>query len=235
MKLNPVFGKGTGKVGGLVFANVSGEQVVREYNGSVSNPNTEAQVGQRAKFKLASQLAATMNDNIAIPKKGMVSARNQFVKKNIGSITMSNDTASVDYEKLQLTDGTVKLPSLQSATLSSSTMQVSFTEDVSELVDRVIYTVYKKRDDGTLQFVTSQVQTVPDESGDFRITLPFSDGDNVIYAYGMKDKSAAARTKYENYNVQTGTKIASLVATRTFTSADYIFTETVGHTEEGMG
>ena len=234
MKINPIFGKGTGKVGGLVFANVSGEQVIREYNGNVSNPNTEAQVGQRAKFKLASQLAAAMSSEIAIPKKGMTSARNLFVKKNIGSITVSDETASVDYEKLQLTEGSIRLPELQGGTTSSTEMQVSLLEDVSALVDRIVYSVFKKQNDGSLQFVTSKVVTESGQDGQFETTLPFSGEECVVYAYGMKDKNAAARAKYENYNVQTGTKIASLVASRTFSTADYNFSVTVGYTVEDM-
>lgn len=235
MKINPIFGKGTGKVGGLVFANVSGEQIIREYNGNVSNPNTEAQVGQRAKFKLASQLAATLNDNIVIPKKGLISARNQFVKKNIGHITVSEDTASVDYEKLQISDGTIRLPEVEGATVSAQEMQVQLAEDASALVDRVAYVVYKKVEDGTLQFVASKVVTTPGTSGDFRTNFPFDGNECVVYAYGMKDKNAAARTKYENYNVQSGTNIASLVASRTFTTAEYSFSVTVGCTVESMG
>ena len=54
MKLNGIVGKGTGKLGASVFAISGGEQIVRQYNPVVSNPNTDAQVAQRAKLKLMS-------------------------------------------------------------------------------------------------------------------------------------------------------------------------------------
>lgn len=234
MKLNGITGRGSGKLGSSVFANVAGEQVVRQYNGNVSNPNTEAQVGQRAKFKLASQLAATLSDNIVIPKKGMVSARNQFVKKNIGLITVNENTASVDYEKLQLTDGSAYLPKINSSEGSSGQMIVMLASNATQVVNRVVYTVYKKLPDNVLEFVVSKVVTEPGDTGKFQTTIPFDGNEVVIYAYGMKDKNAAASAKYENYNVQSGTHIASLVASRTFTTSDYVFTQTVGHTDEGM-
>ena len=76
MKLYGLFGKGSGKLGSSVFAISSGEQIVREYNPVVENPNTPAQVEQRAKFKLLSQLASDLASALAFKKEGLVSTRN---------------------------------------------------------------------------------------------------------------------------------------------------------------
>ena len=81
MKLNGFVGKGTGKLGSSVFAVSGGEQIVRQYNPNVSNPNTDAQVAQRAKFKLMSQLAAVLAPGLAFKKDSLVSPRNKFIKK----------------------------------------------------------------------------------------------------------------------------------------------------------
>ena len=70
MKINSILGKMTGKVGNIVVASVGGEVIGREYNPNVSNPNTSAQQNTRSKFKLASQLSATMAPVIAIKKEG---------------------------------------------------------------------------------------------------------------------------------------------------------------------
>lgn len=227
MKLNPVFGKGTGKVGGLVFANVAGEQVVREYNSSVSNPNTEAQVGQRARFKLASQLATALSNTIAIPKKGLVSARNQFVKKNFAAINEQDGEASVGFEHLQLTDSNIAIPALL-AGIENGTLTLSLTGDASQIADRVVYNVYKIDDNNQLVFVTSGICETAGTGGTFPTTLNVSVDNGVAYAYGIKDKNAAATAKYENYQVSSGEKIASLVANRSMSASDYSFTKTVG-------
>lgn len=233
MKLNGITGKGTGKLGSSVFANVAGEQIVRQYNGSVSNPNTKAQVGQRAKFKLASQLAAAMSSEIAIPKKGMTSARNLFVKKNIGSITMSENTASVEYEKIQLTAGTIALPAVEGV-LGGGDLGVNMASDVSSIVDRVCYVVFKISEQNVLEFVDSKIVNTPGNAGTFSSTFEIENGDYVLYAYGIKDKSGAASVKYENYQISKTSEIATLVATNSLSTADYTFTKTVGTTVSGM-
>ena len=61
--------KGSGKLGNIVCSTVAGETIARDYNPEVSNPNTETQVAQRAKFKLMSQLSSVMAPVIAIPKE----------------------------------------------------------------------------------------------------------------------------------------------------------------------
>ena len=233
MKLNPIFGKGTGKVGALVFANVAGEQVVREYNGSVSNPNTEAQVGQRAKFKLASQLAATMSEEIAIPKKGMTSARNLFVKKNIGSISVTNDAASVSFPDLQLTDGSVNLGELV-ASYGVNGLEVSISGNPAAVADRVVYNVYKITADDELQFFNSKIVEKTASNSSFETSFTAENEKFAVYAYGIKDKNEAATTKYASYNIETSNQVAKLVATRTLSTSDYTFTKTIGAYVEPM-
>ena len=81
MKLSGIAGTGSGKLGSQVYASVAGEQIVRNYQPKVSNPNTTKQVNQRSRFKLMSQLSAAMASVIVIPKEGMRSSRNLFSKK----------------------------------------------------------------------------------------------------------------------------------------------------------
>lgn len=233
MKLNGITGKGSGKLGSSVFATVAGEQVVRQYNGNVSNPNTEAQVGQRAKFKLASQLAAAMSGEIAIPKKGMVSARNQFVKKNIGQITIENDIASVDYVNIQLTDGATNLLGV-TGSINGSVIQCELDGDNTNLIDRCVYVLYKITENDQLVFAGSKVVEEAGNNGKFATTMTADDVNYVLYAYGIKDKSDAAAAKYGSYSISTATQVAKLVANRSISTSDFVFTKTVGFNVESM-
>lgn len=52
------FSKAKGKLAGVVFQQYEGMMVGKEYQPNVKNPNSDAQVANRAAFKLASQLVA---------------------------------------------------------------------------------------------------------------------------------------------------------------------------------
>lgn len=54
----------SGKMGNAVFRARSGQQVVTQYNPIVANPNTVAQQGSRARFKLVAQLAVVFSSTI---------------------------------------------------------------------------------------------------------------------------------------------------------------------------
>ena len=97
--------KGKGKLGNIVCSTVAGETIARDYNPEVANPNTEAQVDQRARFKLMSQLSSIMAPVIAIPKQKSQSSRNLFVKKNIGTTVYDGVQAAINLNKVQLTNG----------------------------------------------------------------------------------------------------------------------------------
>ena len=63
-KNTSLFGKVSGKIGAVVFSTSGGQTISREYNPHVSNPNTQAQIDQRARMKLMSQLSAALNQRI---------------------------------------------------------------------------------------------------------------------------------------------------------------------------
>ena len=221
--------KGTGKLGNTVYAQYAGACVAREKAATVSNPNTEGQVAQRAKFKLASQLSAALESSIVIPKKGMVSARNQFVSKACDEIIVSGGVAQVSYENLQLTAGNMGLPSI-SAQRVDNNINIALTEDAGASVSRVVYEVYKKSSENQLMKVASQVISEAGNDGTFPASIANFSGDVVIYAYGMIDKDAAATAKFNNYSVQSGSDLARLVSNRSISTSDYKFTQTRGLT-----
>lgn len=223
-------GKGTGKKGSDVYAISGGVQIVRPYNPNVSNPNTDGQVTQRARFKLASQLSAALAPSIVIPKKGLRSARNQFVKKNMDYIYGNAGGATASYENLQLTDGNRGLPGIHIEPEGQDSIQISLMDEVTASVSRVVYNIYEKTTEDQLRLVTSNVIPVTTDNPNATKTLVRPAGDIVVYAYGMTDKNSAASAKYSNYQVMSGQDIAVLVANRQLRSSDYTFTQTRGVT-----
>lgn len=122
MKSTGLFGKNSGRVGGVVFSNYRGEQVVRSYQPKVANPNTAGQVAQRAKFKLVSQVSTSLKREITmsfVPSVAKETPRNAFVKEMLKKTHYSNNKAVLPIEDVVLTNSrTVGFSSL------SATQQV---------------------------------------------------------------------------------------------------------------
>lgn len=237
MKLDSINGKGSGKSGNKVYYVNHGVQVEREYTSKVSNPRTEAQVAQRARFKLISQVSAAVEPVIVIPRKKMQSPRNLFVKKNMGFVYADGVSAQISYENLQITPGSNGLPSF---TLSRSDLGERKTIDYmldapcGSEVSRVIFCFFAKGVENRLVYVRSIILETPHPLMVYGGSIDYdyfpSSADIVCLAYGMKDKNKAASAIYQNYNVQSGEDIAKLVANRAIDNSKFTFTQTRGTT-----
>lgn len=239
-----LFGKITGKLGAVVFSTSGGQTISREYNPHVANPNTDAQINQRARMKLMSQLSACLAPVIAMQKDGLVSVRNKFVKRNFESCYSVNGQAQISYENVQLTQGNAGLPLIKySASVDADTglnvMKVFFTEVPNIQIARVVWCLFKKTDEGKLSFIESQIVTDRTTSGVNsyfvgRFESIILDDQNklgadyVVYGYGMIDASERATAQYGNLNVNTATDLADLVTNRNISYMDYQFTQTRG-------
>lgn len=228
MKLNGIIGKGTGKLGSSVFAIIGGVQIMREYNPEVSNPNTVAQIAQRAKLKLMSQLAAALAPALLFVKQGLVSARNQFVSKNIGFASYQNDTASIALNDLQLTPSSVAFPGVGAVSGGAGTLAVSLDGAAAADIKRVAYYVFKEVDDNQLQYVQSTIVTEAGVNRTFPHEFTIANGSYVVYAYGIKDNNTSATMKYENYAAEVEDAEATLAVEAIFRSAAYLPTRTSG-------
>lgn len=228
MKLSGIAGKGSGKLGSNVYAVSGGEQIVRQYNPVVANPSTPAQVVQRSRLKLASQIAAAMADVIAIPKSGLVSSRNAFMKRNFDLFVGSENGASCKYAKLQLTGSAIGLPAVNAEKSDAQTLSIKLESSATAVASRVIYNVFAKTTEQQLMKIASRVVTDAGENGTFPMEVTTSATELVVYAYGMRDMSSTASAKYGNYHVQSGEDIAKLVANRKLSAADFTFTQTQG-------
>lgn len=246
-KASSMWGKTSGKVGGLVYASSGGEQIVREYNPTVANPSTSAQVNQRARMKLMSQLSAALAPVVAMTKDGLISKRNKFVKKNFGSSYALNGVAQISYENIQITEGNTGLPQVVvNVRVDAVGGPAAYLATApSSNISRVVYCVFSKSQENRIQYLFSKIATV---RGDGSVVNPYFlvdladlptiegddgrvfDGEFVIYAYGMSDTSEKATARYGNLNVQTASDIATLVANRSISFEDYQFTQTRGTT-----
>lgn len=229
MKLNGLLGTGSGKLGTSVFTTVKGTQIVRQHQPIVTNPSTKLQVAQRSRFKLVSQIAASMADVIAMPRIGLTSSRNLFIKKNMPAVLGDVEGARVSYEKLQLTNGTAALPAIV-ATRASNNLTLKLASNASAIVNRVIFCIFTKDSLGQLMLNTSAIVSSAGEDGTFKLQITDIAGDLAIYAYGMKDTSASASATFGNYKVTNASDIATLVSNRSISSKDFIFTKTRGTT-----
>lgn len=218
-----------GKLGAVVFSVNTGVQIAREYNPQVKNPNTMSQVNQRARLKLASQMAAALSPVIAIPREGLVSPRNLFIKENMDFVSANEGQAMISYENIQLTKGVAGIPTVKAARQSNK-INIELVSDARKSVSRIVYIVYTKTSEDQLQYIDSVVVSQPGENGTFPSSVADFVGDVIIWAYGIKDNSSSATSKYGNYSVNTGEDIAQLVITRKLAAGDFQLTQTRGTT-----
>lgn len=230
MKLSSILGQGRGKLGAAVFSSTNGQQVVRQYQPNVKNPNTVAQTMQRARFKLMTQIASSMAPVIAIPKSGAVSSRNMFVKKNMPLVIGTEDGAQLVYENLQLTSGTRALPGIY-VEREGGKLKIGLLQAPTGSISRVAYCAFAKDSEGQLSYEWSIVSSTPGAQGTFDVeTDDIVSLDVVFYAYGMIDTNAKATAAFENYHVDSATDLAKLIATRKLSLSDFSLTKTRGTT-----
>lgn len=250
-KQTSLFGKISGKLGSVVFSTSGGETISREYNPHVSNPSTNAQVNQRSRMKLMSQLSANLAPVIVMQKNGLVSRRNKFVKRNFSATYASQGVAQISYENVQLTEGNAALPQIiaevrTDAETSETILAVGLANAAAVNISRVVYCLFKKDSESRLEYVGSYISSVPDNPSNYKRffggkfeNVQFQTGtggtdevtaDYVIYAYGMIDSNEQASANYGNMQVSAADDIARLVANRSINYTDYNFTMTRGAT-----
>lgn len=230
MKVNSILGKMKGKVGNIVLASVGGEVVGREYNPNVANPNTQPQQNTRSKFKLASQLSASMAPVIAIKKEGNVSARNLFVKENFPAIRYSQGVADINLNVVQLTKSQRSFIGFNADRSSGSAIAVELNADSAAALSRVVYIAYKKAADGSLLFFDSKVCSTAGADGKFKDGLKYTADAVVLYAYGMKDLEASMTTKFGNMSAPSAEDVAQLLVSNSDNMSGVQLTKTAGLT-----
>lgn len=209
MKSTGLFGKNSGRVGGVVYSNYRGEQVVRSYQPKVSNPSTPRQVAQRAKFKLVSQVSASLGKEIKmsfVPNVAKESPRNAFVKAMLKKAVYNNNEASLPIEEIVLTNSRVN--GFISFLASSQTINGVLTNNFSANAKvRVLFVGYNDGGEITPIVVADKnVTTLPNTEGEelysFTIETPELQGYTNIRALAyVYEPDTTAGTTYEDYEV----------------------------------
>jgi hypothetical protein len=127
----------TGRVGSAVGSKGKGGKVLlRQYQPSVSNPRTDAQMSQRAKMKLAAQVAGMLGEvgRTALIANGYKKTdRGMLIKRLLKSVVVNQDgsQASLQYD-LQLVDNPTYREALSMVITSETNAYVATFSGASE-------------------------------------------------------------------------------------------------------
>ena len=130
---NGVLGTMTGKVGGVVGRTWKGINTVASYQPNVSNPRTNAQVGQRNKLTALTQLASQLNTGFIKPlwdrdaKK--MSGFNAFIQANMASVS---DLGIITYQNLIGSNGKMSAPYGVAAAIKMGSIDVNYGTIVTD-------------------------------------------------------------------------------------------------------
>lgn len=227
-KIYGLFGSMTGKLADVVMSVRNGEQIARKYQPVVFNPSTPAQIAQRAKLKLMSQLSAVMAPVIAIRRQGAVSSRNLFTKLNIRKASYATDTASIDLESVSLTNSVVSLPDIVISRDDTSGRITATMSATPTGLNRIVYAFFVKQPDETLRLINTQVVSAApwsSEAVEAARTLEY-----VVYAYGVRENSESARAVFGSLEAVTAEQVAKLIVSSSLTENDITLTETKART-----
>lgn len=229
-KLTNLNGKATGKIGAIVYSVSGGQQIAREYQPIVANPNTQPQVENRSKLKLLSQLSANYKGSIAIRRVGMISGRNQFISTNYPQAVINGNAVDINLNRVQLTKSNVPMIGFSADRTSGTKIIVVLNESGSAQFDKVVYSAFRKTANGNLMAAGSVVVETAGEAGTFAGELPYTADAVVLYAYGMKIDSGKANAAFSNLNAPTAEQVAKLYTTSSEVAAGTTLSQTVGCT-----
>lgn len=229
-KLTNLNGKATGKIGAIVYSVSGGQQIAREYQPIVANPNTQPQVENRSKLKLLSQLSANYAGSIAIRKIGMISGRNQFISTNYPQAVINGSAVDINLNRVQLTKSNVPMIGFSADRTSGTKIVVVLNESGSAQFDKVVYSAFRKTANGNLMAAGSVVVETAGEAGTFAGELPYTADAVVLYAYGVKISSGKASAAFSNLNAPTAEQVAKLYTTSSEVAAGTTLSQTAGCT-----
>ena len=170
MKSTGLFGKNSGRVGGVVYSNYRGQQIVRSYQPQVKNPNSKAQVAQRAKFKLVSQVGASLGREIAnsyVSEDANLTARNSWVRRMLKNTRFAGSKASLPIEEIVLTNAR---GGLLDGMVQGSRISVAFSpsfatlDNSADVKARAVFIAYNEGGEISI-LTTEQLDVSANENG----------------------------------------------------------------------
>lgn len=226
----------TGRVGGVVYRINRGTTIESQYQPVVNNPRTTRQVGQRAKMKLASLVAAIMSEELgAFRPQGMVSSRNRFIADlfNREVISYANGTATMNTAKIKLTPSCIAMGNIASVNREGSviTARVLVLPEYVAIGAQVRILAVQKRDvsggEAEVAITTAATIAVHTEEGYYDATLNVRAGNAVLLAYVFVP-STNTLVKYGNIFSETANQIL-LETIRLETPSGVDYSETMAY------
>ena len=224
----------TGRVGASVFRINRGVTVESQYQPNVANPSTTQQVEQRAKMKLASQLAATLADEVKpFGRDKMASSRNLFIRDlfNQNAFSYENRVASIDTGKIRLTNSRVDMIAQLQVTGSQTgaTIRGTIMPDYVDSVMGVRIIVLRPHaiagEDVNLR-VLEPITVVPN-NGSIETSVTFGrDTAATVLVYAFMPMSEAAVLRYQNLMVSGSNVVVSLEAVRKEMASGLLYSQT---------
>lgn len=206
MKSTGLFGKNSGRVGGVVYSSYRGEQVVRAYQPKVNNPNTAKQIEQRAKFKLVSQVGASLGREIKlsfVPTINKETPRNAFIKQMLKKTEWNerSQEAYLPIEEIILTNSKDSVIT----ELNVTTQAVTGSFDLSFGAIPMVHLVQIGWAQGGEVQVIGSWDFEADEDGTFDsgsrlVNSSLSQQRVLVYLYAPSDEN----TRFEDYGVTDG-------------------------------
>lgn len=213
-----------GRIGGSVFRVRGGVTIESQYQPNVFNPKTAGQVSARARLKAMAQLSEIFSPTIAMPRVALVSPRNKFVSANYGLASYSEGEVSVDLMAIQLTTSVLGLGNL-TASRTGSEVTVALSAPTGGL-SHVVYAAFVKTTGNRLRYQTSMVVDVSAGTTFQAVMQVGALAPVIVYAYGIRDNTEAARIKFGDISVLTAETVARLIVSRELTESDVTLTET---------
>lgn len=196
-----ILGGFSGKVGTVVGAIWKGIAVIRGYNPNVTNPNSPAQLEQRAKFRL---IVAFLHPLVSFLRVGFqyatdkTTAFNEAMKANFKvAITGSYPAFDIDYNKAILAKGNLA-PALNPTAVSAVAGKVDLTWDDNSgegglATDTAMIVVYSPLSGKAISTTTGPARS----SGAATITVPDAmTGDQCHVYMGFKGTDSVSNCTY---------------------------------------
>ena len=184
---NGILGGFAGKVGTVVGSIWKGISTMRAYVATISNPNTMAQLEQRAKFALVMAFLKPLTSFLRVGYKNLAIGQTTFnaaFSENYKHITGAYPAIEMDYTTVILSKGNLA-GALNPVAASTTPGEVEFTwednswETGAALTDEVVLVVYNP----ARQAAVSVIGGATRATGSFQATMPDSFAGDEVQCY----------------------------------------------------